>query len=90
VRADIKKLALFSLRGALEAATMIKDIGEDVESPNPTPEQRDARKALTEAAAALSIDPKVVSISPEVFGYTLTFVTEDPYTQFIWNIRGVF
>jgi hypothetical protein len=81
VGTDIKKLALFSLRGAQEAASVIQDIGPDIESANPTSEQRDARKALTQAAAALNIDPKALR-------YTLTSVAEDPYTDFIWNVWG--
>lgn len=81
VGADIRKLALVSLRGAMEAAAMVKDTGKDIEKANPTAEQRDARKALTEAAAALKIDPKALR-------YTLTSVAEDPYTTFIWNVWG--
>jgi hypothetical protein len=79
---DIKKLGLFSLRGAMEAAAMIDALGDDIESANPTPEQRDARKALAEAAVALSVDPKTLR-------YTLDAVAADPYTQFIWSIWGV-
>ncbi len=79
VGTDIRKLALFSLRGAMEAGALIKDMGEDIEKANPTAAQRDARKALTEAAAALKIDPKALR-------YTLTCVAEDPYTKFIWNV----
>jgi len=78
---NIKKLGLFSLRGAMEASAMIQDIGEDIESANPSPEQRDARTALTQAAAALNIDPKALR-------YTLTAITEDPYTEFIYQIWG--
>jgi hypothetical protein len=78
---NIKKLGTFSLRGAMEAAAIIDAMGDDIESANPTPTQRDARKALTEAATALSVDPKALR-------YTLEAVGEDPYTQFIWSIWG--
>ena len=78
---DIKKLGPFSLRGAMEAAAMIKDMGKDIESVNPTSEQRDARTGLTQAAAALNMDPKALR-------YTLTAVAGDPYTDFIWQIWG--
>jgi hypothetical protein len=78
VGTDIRKLALFSLRGAMEAGGLIEDMGEDIEEPDPTAAQRDARKALTEAAAALKIDPQALR-------YTLTCVAEDPYTLFIWK-----
>src|SRR5438067_752730 len=77
----IKDLALFSLRGAQEASAMIDDIGADIESADATPEQRDARMALTQAAAKLNIDPKTLR-------YTLQAVAEDPYSKFIWNIWG--
>lgn len=78
---NLKKLGPYSLRGAMEAAAMIKDIGEDIESANPEADQRDARMALTQAAAALNMDAKALR-------YTLTTVAEDPYTDFIWHIWG--
>jgi hypothetical protein len=76
---DIRKLSRFSLRAAQEAAAMIYEVGEDIESANPTPKQTYARQALTQAAAALNLDPKT-------FYYTLTSVAEDPYTTFIWQM----
>lgn len=76
---DIKKLSLFSLRAAQEAAAMIGDVGKDIDSPNPTPAQIAARQALTEAAGILHVSPKTLF-------YTLTSVAEDPYTQFLWEI----
>lgn len=79
---DIKKIGRFSLRGAMEAASLSNDVGEDIESENPSPKQRDARKTLAEAAAVLNIDPRT-------FRYTLDVVAADPYTKFIWGIWGV-
>ena len=76
---DIKKLALFSLRGAMEAGALVKDVGKNIEKAKPTPKERDARKALTEAAAALKTDPQALL-------YTLRTVAEDPYTEFILNV----
>jgi hypothetical protein len=76
---DIKKLAPFSLRGAMEAAALIQDMGKDIDSADPPPKERDARTALTQAAAALKTDPKALR-------YTLIVVAQDPYTDFIWHV----
>ena len=79
VGADIKKLGPFSLRAAQDAASIVNDIGQDIESANPTPKQKYARQALTQAAGALNLDPKT-------FYYTLYAVAWDPYTRFLWSI----
>jgi hypothetical protein len=79
VGASIKKLGPFSLRAGQEAAAMIYNLGQDIESASPTPKQRYARQALTQAAGALNLDPKTLY-------FTLSYVAEDPYTRFLWEI----
>jgi hypothetical protein len=79
---NIKNLGIFSLRTSMDAAAMIRDMGPDIEGANPTAEERDARKALIEAAATLKTDPKALR-------YTLTSAAEDPYTDFIWSVWGL-
>jgi hypothetical protein len=76
---DIKKISLFSLRAAQEAASMIYDVGPDIDSANPTVNEAYARQALARAAAVLQLDTKTLH-------YTLSSVAEDPYTQFLWEI----
>jgi hypothetical protein len=92
---DIKKLASFSLRGAQEVASLIDDIGGDIEPANPTVKQEGAIATLTQAAAALSTHPAalaqttaVLIIDPKALWVTLKSVAEDPYTDFIADIWG--
>lgn len=79
---NIKKLGVFSLRTSMDAAALIRDMGEDIESENPTADERDSRKALVGAAATLQIDPQALR-------YTITATAQDPYTDFIWSVWGV-
>jgi hypothetical protein len=75
----IRKLGPFSLRAAQEAASMVYDVGNDIDSANPTPYETSARQALSQAAAVLQLDRKTLY-------YTLSVVAEDPYTKFLWEI----
>ena len=76
---DIRKLSPFSIRAAQDAASLFDDVGEDIDSANPTPDETYARQALAQAAAVLQLDTKT-------FYYTLSVVAEDPYTKFLWEI----
>lgn len=75
---DLLKVSRDSLRAAQEAAAMVQDVGQDIDS-TPTLKQKYARQALIEAANILKMDPKALY-------YTLKSVAEDPYTLFIWHL----
>jgi hypothetical protein len=81
---DIKKVSPFSLRAAQDAASMIRDVGKDIDCANLTADQKYAREALAQAAA-------VLQLKPQALYYTLSTVAEDPYTEFLWRIwpRGI-
>jgi hypothetical protein len=79
---DINKLARFSLRGAQEVVALVDILNAAPDDARYTAKQKSAAEAaLTGAANALGI-------GTDALYHTLTFVAEDPYTAFLWEIWG--
>jgi hypothetical protein len=79
---DINKLAKFSLRGAQEVVALVDILNASPEDARYTVKQKGAAEAALNGAAV------ALGIGVDALYHTLTFVAEDPYTSFLWQIWG--
>lgn len=82
---NVKKLFPFSLRGAQDVSSFLRDLEMDLGSPPPSPIDSLPQDSEVSYAAqqTLRAAAEVLKLNEESFKYTLWTVAEDPYTEFL-------